>query len=136
MVVFVFSDLIDDLLFLLLFVQIDVLVPLSLDHLAGVGLEDSDPVDMVILEASVIEASVREGDIAMAVFAVIVEVAFVLEPGGEEVELPVVGGLCRVGLEFVVKHSLPVELVVLPLSFVGQSVVSVVESAEAIHFVG
>lgn len=75
--------------------------------------------NVVILEAPIIEPPVREGDVAMAVLTVVVEVALVLEPCREEVELPVVSGLGGLGLEFVVQYSLAMELVILPLPLVG-----------------
>ena len=111
-----------------------VLEPLPYDNLAIQGEEFAFAADQILFKFALIFLTIAEVENAGAVFVIIFEVAFVVDPDVfgiievAEIELFVL----FLGI-LVVEHSLAVERVVLPLPLVGDSTVGVVEGALAMH---
>lgn len=90
----------------------------------------------IVLESALKDLLVGEIQFALAVFAVGFELPLVLDPIFVDCfEVLVVEWLFQRTDLFVVKDTLSPQLVLLPVSLVGDAVVGVVESSLAVHFV-
>jgi hypothetical protein len=90
--------------------------------------------DAVVVEVALEDFAVGEFDLAATLFGVFGEVAFVVLPVVfQQVEVGVVEGACQSGGVVVVDLPCPAELVLHPISLIGQFPAVVVEFPVAFH---
>jgi hypothetical protein len=112
------------------------LMPHSLYYRPVVSSKFALAVYKVILEQTAVDLSVGQEELALPVLCVLLQISLVLYPLlVEGVEVGVVETALDGGWIIVEDDAEAVELIVDPLSFVGDSSIGVVESAESLHFI-
>jgi hypothetical protein len=71
----------------------------------------------------------------MSMFIIIIKVAFIFKPSGEQIKLMIVRCNILISLYFIIQNALSMELIILPLTFISKAIVSIIEMSKTIHLI-
>ena len=112
------------------------ILPGTFDQTAVETLECALPMHSIVAELSLIDLTIREHQNAQTLFAIFLEISLIWYPFFVHgLKVGVVETLPKHGRSIIVHDSLPIKLVIFPLSLVGDLSIWIIECAVAFHFV-